>query len=156
MPEFFNVSCVRDASFPEDKPLVLELFREYENSLSLDLSFQDFEAEVAGLPGKYAPPQGALLLADDLGCIAMRSLEPDICEMKRLYVRKKARGCGVGRALVAAILDRARTTGYRAMRLDTMPTMGSAIQIYRALGFRDIPQYCANPVPGALFLELVL
>jgi len=156
VPEFFNVSCVRDASFPEDKPLVLELFREYENSLSLDLSFQDFEAEVAGLPGKYAPPQGALLLADDLGCIAMRSLEPDICEMKRLYVRKKARGRGVGRALVAAILDRARTTGYRAMRLDTMPTMGSAIQIYRALGFRDIPQYCANPVPGALFLELVL
>jgi len=147
---------IRDARFPEDRSLVLELFREYQAWINLDLSFQNFEAELASLPGAYAEPKGALLLAESYGCIAMRPLEDGLCEMKRLYLRPEARGKGAGRALIGAIIDRARSNGYRAMRLDTMPFMGSAIGLYREFGFVEIPAYCKNPVEGALFLELTL
>lgn len=147
---------IRDACFPQDRDLVVRLFREYEASLKLDLSFQNFEQELASLPGLYAPPGGALLLANESGCVAMRPLEPHICEMKRLYVSPEGRGSGTGRALIAAILERSRQAGYRSIRLDTLPFMQSAVQLYRNFGFQQIPQYRENPVPGALFFELRL
>jgi ribosomal protein S18 acetylase RimI-like enzyme len=148
---------IRPASWPEDLARTRELFREYADSLSFDLSFQDFEHELAGLPGSYAPPDGALLLAAEdgiaIGCIALRSLRPGICEMKRLYVRPAGRGRGVGARLVTALLSEARVRGYRSMRLDTVPGMDAAIALYRACGFREIEPYRPNPIPGALFLE---
>ena len=152
---------VRPAQTAEDVETVRALFLEYAASLEFDLAFQDFEREVASLPGDYAPPRGALLLGVDgatpAGCIALRPWgDSDTCEMKRLYVRPAMRGKKVGVTLVARILDEARGRGYRRMRLDTVPGMETAIALYRAAGFRDIEPYRANPVPGALFLELEL
>jgi ribosomal protein S18 acetylase RimI-like enzyme len=143
-------------------PAVRTLFEEYGASLGFDLCFQNFPAEMAGLPGDYAPPRGALLLAVDgsaeaiLGCIALRPLESDIAEMKRLYVRPAGRGLGIGRRMAEAIVIEARHLGYSRMRLDTLPSMGRAIALYEALGFRDIPPYRVNPIPGARYLELEL
>ena len=140
-----------------DIPIVRSLFREYAQSLGLDLSFQDFEAELASLPGKYAPPQGALLIARHDGtscaCVALRTIDAECCEMKRLYVQPARRGLGIGRQLVERILDEARAEGYRRMRLDTLSTMVSAVALYRCFGFRDIAPYIFNPIPGALFME---
>src|SRR5437763_8881128 len=135
-----------EATAPSDVDAARELFLEYAASLGFDLGFQDFEAEVAELPGSYAPPRGALLLARDsdrlLGCVALRPLDDeDVCEMKRLYVRPDARGTGAGRALASAVIAVARKRGYRAMRLDTVPSMSAARGLYRSLGFREVEPY---------------
>jgi ribosomal protein S18 acetylase RimI-like enzyme len=140
------------------------LFREYERWLGYDLCFQGFAQEVATLPGRYAPPSGRLYLADAhgalAGCIALRELEPGICEMKRLYVREAARGLGLGWALARRVVDDARTIGYRAMRLDTMriDKMAAAGRLYEAMGFVDIPPYYQLPeeLPEDRFMELDL
>jgi len=160
---------VRQAVGPVAIAIARTLFEEYAASLGFSLCFQGFDAELRQLPGDYAPPRGALLLAveppgavageavDALGCVALRPLpEADACEMKRLYVRPAGRGRGVGRRLADAILDAARERGYRRMRLDTVPSMQRAIAIYTRLGFRDIPPYRDNPVPGARCMELDL
>ena len=145
------------------EPLLSEvrrLFAEYAEGLGIDLAFQGFEAELAGLPGAYAPPGGRLLIARVqgmvAGCVGVRPLEPGICEMKRLYVRSEARGFGVGRRLAEAAIGEARAAGYRSMRLDTLETMGAAQALYRALGFGPIPPYRHNPVAGTAFLSLDL
>ena len=148
---------------PEPQELHAEagtLFEEYAASLDIDIEFQDFAAERAGLPGVYSPPNGCLLLAMRseiaLGCVAVRPLDALTCEMKGLFVRPEARGSGAGRRLAAAAIDTARAIGYRGIRLDTLPSMGRAIALYRSLGFETIPAYRQNPVDGALFMELAL
>ena len=138
-----------------------ELFREYEAWLGMSLCFQDFEREVAELPGKYAPPSGRLYLAyvDDklAGCIAMRALDDRVCEMKRLFVRDGFRGAHVGVQLIERLIDEARLEGYKQMRLDTFPPkMGKAVGLYESHGFRPIPPYYHNPHEGVLFMELEL
>ena len=151
---------VRAANFPDEVAIVRVLFEEYAAGLGIDLDFQGFEAELAGLPGKYAPPAGRLLLANAgpeiAGCIGLRPLAGDTCEMKRLYLRPAFRGQGLARLLVAALLAEARAAGYRRICLDTLPTMRDAVKLYESLGFRDIAPYCHNPVPGARFLGLEL
>lgn len=149
------------AVLPEDIAAVAGLVRDYAASLPVDLGYQDFEAEVAGLPGAYAPPAGALLLARDLagtplGCGAIRPLGDGIAEMKRLYVAPDARGTGLGRALAQALVATATQLGYRTLRLDTLPSMAGALALYRALGFREIAPYYDTPVTGTVFLERAL
>lgn len=139
---------------------IRQLFLEYASSLEISLCFQNFEQELAALPGKYAPPTGQLLLARDggqpVGCVALRDLGPKICEMKRLYVRPPWRKHGLGRKLAEAIIASAVEIGYERMRLDTLATMTPAIALYHSLGFRRIPAYYANPSEHAVFMELVL
>ncbi|HEX6650742.1 MAG TPA: GNAT family N-acetyltransferase [Pyrinomonadaceae bacterium] len=137
------------------------LFEEYAASLGISLCFQNFDQELKSLPGKYAPPDGLLLLATEnnelAGCIALRKLSPGICEMKRLFVRPTYRSHGLGRVLVETIIDEARKLGYTHMRLDTLPgLMDKAIALYRSFGFVDIAPYCENPVEGAKFMQLEL
>ena len=139
------------------------LFREYADWLGIDLCFQGFEEELAGLPGAYGPPQGRLLLASGvngyLGCVALRNrpaMEGSVCEMKRLYVRPEARGTGLGRALAERIIAEAKGIGYQRMLLDTLSTMEAAIGLYRSLGFRQTSAYYANPIPEARYFELLL
>lgn len=148
------------ASSPDDIERVRALFREYEQSLGVDLCFQGFDDELASLPGAYAPPRGRLFMAldgqDAAGCVALRPLGEDLCEMKRLYLRAALRGRGAGRMLAARVIDEARAIGYRAIRLDTLPSMKDAQALYERLGFRRIAAYYPNPVPGAVYMELAL
>jgi len=141
-----------------------EIFREYADSLAVDLCFQGFEAELAALPGEYAEPEGALLLAfaDEqlAGCVAMRRLvnvdHANACEMKRLFVRRAFRRFGLGRVLVQALMDRARAAGYSAMLLDTLDEMETARELYASLGFVEVAPYYYNPIPGAHYLLALL
>jgi putative acetyltransferase len=140
------------------------IFREYADSLSVDLCFQNFDAELAGLPGEYAAPDGALLLAfaDEqlAGCVAMRRLSDvdhaNACEMKRLYVRRPFRRFGLGRLLAQALMDRAASAGYSVMLLDTLDEMESARELYATLGFEEVAPYYYNPIPGAHYLKAPL
>lgn len=135
---------------------VRTLFREYAASLPFALDFLDFDRELDELPGAYAPPRGALLLARGAGCVGLRPIDETTCEMKRLFVRPSARGTGLGRRLAEAVVAEARRVGYTHMRLDTVPQMDAAQSLYAQLGFREIAPYRSNPIPGALFLELEL
>jgi putative acetyltransferase len=147
------VTPVRTA---EDLDVIRTLFREYADSLDIDLAFQGFAAEFAQLPGKYAPPTGELLLARGqgapLGCVGIRPLATDgVCEVKRLFVRAAGRGTGAGRALAAAAVAFAAEAGYRQVVLDTLPSMTAAIALYQSLGFEPVPRYWDNSVPDALY-----
>lgn len=152
---------IAPASFPTDLPTITQLFRAYAASLPIDLGYQGFDGELASLPGKYAPPHGALLIARDangeaLGCVAMRPLEAGVCEMKRLYVAPAGRGRGLGKHLALAIVEAARTAGYREMRLDTLASMAEAQALYRSLGFVEIAPYYESPIPNTVFMSLSL
>jgi len=152
--------AIHQASTPADVALARELFREYADWLKVDLCFQDFERELAELPGDYAPPDGRLLLAwhheRPVGCIALRRIDATTGEVKRLYVRPEARGRRTGRQLVEQVIAAARAIGYRRLVLDTLPQMVEAQSLYRSFGFSEIPAYYANPLPGAVYLALDL
>jgi putative acetyltransferase len=150
-----------EATRPEQIESVRALFLEYAQSLGFSLCFQSFDKELEDLPGDYAPPRGRLflLLQDSrpAGCVALHGLEEDICEMKRLYVRPEFRGHGFGRVLVERVIAAAREIGYRRMRLDTIASsMKDAVELYRRMGFNEIPAYRTNPIEGALYMELSL
>lgn len=151
---------INEVTAQVDVDAVRELFREYQQALGVDLSFQGFASEVENLPGEYAPPGGRLLLArsegEIAGCIALRPVTSEVCEMKRLYVRPEFRAAGVGRLLAERVIADGRALGYRRMCLDTLPTMSRAQGLYESLGFTDIPPYRHNPIAGTRFLGLEL
>jgi ribosomal protein S18 acetylase RimI-like enzyme len=159
----FSILPVRDAAQLAD---IIPLFYAYAASLGFDLAFQNFDAEMASMPGKYSPPEGELLLARDqaglaIGCVGLRPLPSTdgtarICEMKRLYVSPAGRGTGVGKALASTIIATAEKLGYSEVRLDTLPSMVAALKMYRAIGFEDIPAYYDTPLEGTHFLALKL
>ena len=155
----FSIAPVRTAN---DLASTVKLFRAYASSLDVDLSYQNFEAEMEAMPGNYAPPAGELLLANEsngtpVGCVALRPIEPHgCCEMKRLYVSPEGRGFGLGERLVYAVVKEAERIGYREMRLDTIPSMAGAIALYRKLGFQPIEPYYDTPVIGTIFMRRFL
>ena len=148
------------AQTPADFATVRTLFREYQQFLDVDLCFQDFAAELATLPGRYAPPRGRLLLAmaetAAAGCVALRPLDEDLCEMKRLFVRPAWRGQGLGLRLARQIIADATALGYAIMRLDTLDTLEPAMRLYTALGFQRCAPYYPNPLPGVVYWERTL
>jgi ribosomal protein S18 acetylase RimI-like enzyme len=154
------MTTIREATGAADVEKTQVLFQQYAQSLDVGLEFQDFESELASMPGAYAPPGGCLLLAESgaqpVGCVGVRPLDAVVCEMKRLYVSPDARGQKVGRRLVEAAMAFARAAGYHAMRLDTLPTMTAAQDLYRQVGFRVVAPYRHNPIPGTSFMELSL
>ena len=152
---------IKHAQTPSEIENVRRLFRDYEAFLDVDLCFQSFEEELAGLPGKYAPPPGGALLIGlnknrAIGCVGVRRLNDGVCEMKRLFVRPEARGSGMGRQLAKEIIAVARTLGYALMRLDTLDRLTEAMRLYETLGFQRIQPYYANPLPGVVYWELKL
>jgi len=151
---------ILQAHLPQCVPAIRELFTEYARVIEVDLCFQGFGRELAELPGRYAPPEGRLLLAREgkrlAGCVALRRIEDEICEMKRLYVRPLFRQQGLGRRLAEKVIRFAREIGYERMRLDSLAAMTEAIHLYESLGFERIPPYYDNPVSSAVFLELKL
>jgi len=140
--------------------IAADLFREYQKFLDVDLCFQGFEKELSNLPGKYAAPQGAILLAkyesEIIGCVAVRSIDTEMCEMKRLYVKPSAQGLSAGRRLVEAIILKAKELRYKKMRLDTLKSLDKAIGLYQKLGFVEITPYYANPLDEVVYWELSL
>lgn len=154
--------CIEPAQTAEDFVAVAALFRLYAEGLPIDPGYQDFVSEMASLPGPYAPPRGALLLAQGgdgspLGCVGLRPLAPHgRCEMKRLFLAPEARGSGLGRHLAEAVIHEARRIGYREMVLDTLPSMGAAIALYESLGFAKSAPYYGPTPPGTIFMTLVL
>ncbi len=152
------MSCVIHTVSDEQMEIVRQLFREYEKELDEDLCFQGFEEELAGLPGKYASPDGRLLIATSegkvSGCVALRKMSDGICEMKRLFVRTEFRGDGTGRELAVAIIREAHAIGYRTMRLDTLQKLQPAIALYHSLGFKTVEPYYHNPLEGTVYMEL--
>ncbi len=151
---------IRPARFPDDLPTIHRLFTQYATELGIDLAFQDFASELQSLPGDYTPPRGCLLLAtssgEPVGVVAMRPLDDDICEMKRMVIVPEARGQGIGRRLGEAVLAAARDAGYRTMRLDTLARLQPAFDLYTSMGFVEIPPYRFNPHDDAVYLELAL
>jgi len=148
------------AETPEHLDHIRNLFGEYEQFLDVDLCFQEFEAELASLPGKYAPPDGRLVLAIEggaaAGCAAIRKLDDGVCEMKRLYVRPAFRSRGLGRRLAREMIAQAAGAGYTMMRLDTLDRLTEAMSLYESLGFRRTEPYYANPLAGVVYWELCL
>ena len=154
------MDTVRPAHLPDEVPAVRALFREYAAGLGVDLCFQNFEAELANLPGDYAPPAGRLLVADVsselVGCVAIRPQAPGVCELKRLYVKPSHRGRGLGRRLLEALLAEAVVAGYREAVFDTLESMTAALTLYRSLGFAETEPYNEHPVQGTLWFRKAL
>ncbi|MCJ2187924.1 GNAT family N-acetyltransferase [Novosphingobium beihaiensis] len=152
--------AIRTAAFPADSDAVLDIWREYVASPSVSLDYQGYEDEFRNLPGKYAAPEGCILLAEKgariAGTIALRKAGPAICEMKRLYVRPEARGTGLGRTLAEALIGAARRAGYAEMRLDVLAEFTAAQKLYTSLGFIPAEAVSFNPTPGTQFLGLSL
>jgi putative acetyltransferase len=161
MPETsYSIKPVTTAA---DLDATIQLFKAYALSLNIDLAFQDFATELSFMPGKYSPPAGSLLLArstaagEPLGCIGIRPMIlKDVCEMKRLYVTPQGRGLGLGKDLIAVAIDEAVRIGYARMRLDTLPTMAAAVDLYRKNGFVQIDAYYDTPLSGTMFFERIL
>lgn len=149
-----------EATREQDILTARALFKEYTDSLGVDLTFQNYEQEVARLETVYGPPAGSLLLARYnrlfVGCVALRKLDDLTCEMKRLYIKPEARGKGLGKALCKRVIKRGRELGYKRMRLDTLPSMTAAQVLYKKLGFREVEPYYENPIPGTRYMELSL
>jgi len=156
----FAMFIIRQAHFPTERDDTISIFREYVGSATVSLGFQEYEAEFAVLPGKYAAPEGRLLLAREgdtvLGCAALRRVDESTCEMKRVYVRPAARGRNLGRLLVEAILSEAKLIGYSRICLDVLPEFTAAQQLYHSMGFEPAEPVSFNPVPGTKFLALTL
>jgi GNAT superfamily N-acetyltransferase len=161
MQSMTSVLTITNAESTEDIAAAGELFAEYERFLGFDLCFQDFDSELKTLPGDYAPPRGRLLLArtpagEPAGCVAVRPLDGNVCEMKRLFLREPHRGHGYGRRLAEAIVAAARAIGYSKMRLDTMRRLAASVALYRSMGFGEIEPYRKNPHQDVVYLELDL